>query len=162
MLNERVSLPKKLIVGVSIRTNNTDALQGEASRIAHTIRNFWGNAIPGRIENQKYPNETIIGYTDYESDEHGDYTFFIGKEVTQADKVPEELDLLVIPAGHYQKITTPKGEIPEIIRDAWEAIWHMSTEELGGKRLYHTDFQVHDQRAADPKNATVDIYVGVK
>jgi predicted transcriptional regulator YdeE len=37
-------------------------------------------------------------------------------------------------------------------------IWTM--REL--KRSFVADFEVHDQRAADPGNTVVDIYVGVK
>ena len=34
--------------------------------------------------------------------------------------------------------------------------------QLGGKRAYNTDFEVYDQRARDPQDSQIDIYVGVK
>jgi predicted transcriptional regulator YdeE len=37
----------------------------------------------------------------------------------------------------------------------------MSPEELGGTRSFHTDFEIYDQRAADPENAQIDVYVGL-
>ncbi|HXM23809.1 MAG TPA: hypothetical protein VN948_21300 [Terriglobales bacterium] len=33
---------------------------------------------------------------------------------------------------------------------------------LGGKRAYKTDFEVYDQRARNPQDSQIDIYVGVK
>jgi predicted transcriptional regulator YdeE len=37
----------------------------------------------------------------------------------------------------------------------------MSTDELGGRRAFKTDFEIYDQRAADPENAQVDVYIGL-
>jgi len=34
--------------------------------------------------------------------------------------------------------------------------------QLGGKRAYTTDFEVYDQRARNPQDSQIDIYVGVK
>jgi predicted transcriptional regulator YdeE len=35
-------------------------------------------------------------------------------------------------------------------------------KELDSNRSYLSDFEVYDSRAADPSNAILDIYVGVK
>lgn len=32
---------------------------------------------------------------------------------------------------------------------------------FGGKRKYIADFEIYDQRAADPNNAVIDIYIGM-
>jgi hypothetical protein len=29
-------------------------------------------------------------------------------------------------------------------------------------RMYHTEYELYDERSSDPKNAQVDIYIGVK
>lgn len=34
-------------------------------------------------------------------------------------------------------------------------------EQLGGQRAYKADFEVYDQRAADPNSAVLDIYIGL-
>ena len=49
-----------------------------------------------------------------------------------------------------------------LIINAWQNIWRMSSADFGGERLYGTDFELYDQRAANPANAIVDIYVGLK
>lgn len=38
----------------------------------------------------------------------------------------------------------------------------MSANDLGGERVYIADFEIYDQRAADPSNAIADIYIGIK
>jgi predicted transcriptional regulator YdeE len=35
-------------------------------------------------------------------------------------------------------------------------------QELGGDRRYATDFEIYDQRAQDPNNTILDIYIGLK
>lgn len=38
----------------------------------------------------------------------------------------------------------------------------MSSDDFGGDRAYVADFEVYDQRAIDPTNASLDIYIGIK
>jgi predicted transcriptional regulator YdeE len=38
----------------------------------------------------------------------------------------------------------------------------MSPKELGGTRAFQTDFEIYDQRAADPENAQIDVYIGLR
>jgi predicted transcriptional regulator YdeE len=45
--------------------------------------------------------------------------------------------------------------------DAWQQIWKMTTADFGGKRAYRADFEVYDERARDPTNTSLDIYVGI-
>jgi len=48
------------------------------------------------------------------------------------------------------------------IHAAWQKIWSVPASEMGGKRAFLTDFEVYDQRAADPQHAQVDIHIGVR
>jgi len=38
----------------------------------------------------------------------------------------------------------------------------MTAEDFGGKRAYQADFEVYDQRAQDPKNTSLDIFIGIR
>jgi predicted transcriptional regulator YdeE len=38
----------------------------------------------------------------------------------------------------------------------------MSPEELGGTIAFKTDYEIYDQRAPDPENAQIDVYVGLR
>jgi predicted transcriptional regulator YdeE len=37
----------------------------------------------------------------------------------------------------------------------------MDSVDFGGRRKYIADFEVYDDRAVDPENAAVDIYIGI-
>lgn len=150
------------LIGLSTRTNNKNEMNPETSKIGGLAGRFWSQNIAAQIENRKNPGVTLAVYTEYESDEHGDYTYFIGEEVNSLENIPESLQILKIPMAKYQKFTTSSGKMPEVVINAWMDIWKMTPDNFGGKRAYIADFEVYDQRAADPQNTSLDIYIGIK
>lgn len=150
------------LVGLTARTNNKNEMNPATSKIGELAGRFWGQNVAGQISNRKNPGVTLSIYTEYDSDEHGDYTYFIGEEVSSFESVPPEFNKLTIPAAKYQKFTTPSGKMPEVVINAWQQIWKMSANDFGGKRAYVADFEVYDQRAIDPDNSSLDIYIGIK
>lgn len=162
MKRELTTKPEIKLIGLTARTNMKNEMNLETSKIGALAGQFWGQNIAAQILNRKNPGVTLSVYTDYESDEYGDYTYFIGEEVSSFDGMPAGLQKLTIPAATYQKFTTPAGKMPEVVIDAWQQIWKMSTDDFEGKRAYIADFEVYDQRAMDPANTSVDIYIGIK
>lgn len=150
------------LVGLTARTNNKNEMNPATSKIGELAGRFWGQNIAGQISDKKNPGVTLSIYTEYDSNEHGDYTYFIGEEVASFENVPPGLQQLTIPAAKYQKFTTSPGKMPEVVINAWQQIWKMSANDFGGERAYVADFELYDQRAGDPDNASLDIYIGIK
>lgn len=150
------------LVGLTARTNNKNEMNPQTSKIGELAGRFWSQDIANQIPNRKNPGVTLSIYTEYDSNEHGDYTYFIGEEVSSFEDVPSELQKLTIPAAKYQKFTTPSGKMPEVVISAWQKIWVMSSDDFGGDRAYVADFEVYDRRAINPANASLDIYIGIK
>lgn len=73
-----------------------------------------------------------------------------------------QLKILTIPKSNYQKFTTEPGKMPDVVISAWQKIWAMKEDDFGGKRKYIADFEVYDQRASDPNNTVIDIYIGIE
>jgi predicted transcriptional regulator YdeE len=50
-----------------------------------------------------------------------------------------------------------------VVKNAWQKIWQQKDTELGGKRSYHADFEIYDERASDPthQNIVLDLYIGI-
>lgn len=150
------------LIGLSARTNNKNEMNPQTSKIGELAGRFWSQNIANQISNRKNPGVTFSAYTEYDSNEHGDYTYFIGEEVNSFENIPSGLQKLIIPAARYQKFTTSSGKMPEVVINAWQQIWKMTSDDFGGDRAYHADFEVYDQRAMDPANTTLDIYIGIK
>jgi predicted transcriptional regulator YdeE len=41
-------------------------------------------------------------------------------------------------------------------------VWATPKSALGGDRTYKTDFEVYDQRAQNPADSVVDLYIAVR
>ncbi len=161
MKNEIVSKPEIKLVGITIKTNNNDEMDPERAKIGPLVARYESENIAKSIPHRLHSGVTYSVYTNYDSNELGDYTYFIGEEVSMTYDIPKSLTLLTIPASEYQKFTTEPGKMPEVVIEAWQEIWAMTREELGGVRKFVADFEIYDQKACDPSNAIVDIYIGI-
>ncbi len=157
-----ISLPEKKIVGLKVRTNNLAEMSLSTAKIGACTQKYFQEKIAEKNTNRTNAGTTLCIYTDYESDLTGDYSFFIGEEVSFFDSREEGLETHVIPAQTYTKFTTYPGPMPQVIIDAWQKIWKMSPEDFGGKRTYKSDLEIYDNRAKNLQKATVDICIGIE
>jgi predicted transcriptional regulator YdeE len=162
MQKQKIILPEIVLVGLTVRTNNKNEMNPKTSKIAALAGLYWGSQVAGKFKFRKNPGITYSVYTDFESDEKGYYTYFVGEAVdASADQDLSQFRLITIPESHYQKFTTESGKMPDIVISSWQKIWAMNEKDFGGKRKYIADFEIYDQRASDPGSAIVDIYIGI-
>ncbi|MBA8666789.1 GyrI-like domain-containing protein [Holosporaceae bacterium 'Namur'] len=150
------------LTGIKVRTSNKAEFNSSTAKIGATIEHYSKNQIADKIADRKNPGTTICLYAEYESDMDGEYSYFIGEEVTSYDNISKGLDIYTIPAQTYVKFTTQSGAMPNVVINAWQQIWQMSGADLGGIRNYHADFEIYDARSKDPNNTIVDVYIGIK
>lgn len=162
MRKTKTKLTELKLIGITCRTNNQAEMNPASAKIGPTVQRYFHDGLATIIVNRKQSGVTYCVYTNYESDFTNNYTFFIGEQVTSFDDVPDSFEQLTVAAQDYVKFTTEPGAMPKICIDAWQNIWSMSPNELGGERSYIADFEVYDDRAQDPKNTILDIYIGIK
>ena len=162
MKKTTVELPEIKLIGITARTNNANEMDPGLAKIGPTIQKYFQNATAEKILHRKKAGVTYCIYTDYESDMTGEYTYFIGEEIENFTNQADELHQLTILKQSYAKFTAGPGAMPEVCIHTWQKIWQMSPEELGGRRSYLADFEVYDERASDPQQTTLDIYIGVE
>ena len=162
MQKQMIKISEMKLVGIAARTNNANEMKPETGKIPSMIQKYCHGGLSEKILNRKNPGTTYCVYTNYESDVTGDYTYFIGEEVTSLERVPEGFETIAIPAQNYAKFTNQPGTMPAVCIGMWQNIWAMNPSDLGGERLYIADFEVYDQRSTDPKNTVLDIYIGLK
>ena len=151
------------LIGITARTNNQNEMTGVNAKIGPCIENYFQNGCFSLIPQRKNPGITFCAYTDYDSDYKGDYTYFIGEEVTEFPvQLPENFRTLVIQPQTYAKFTTDQGQMPDVVIQTWQKIWEMEeADAIGSKRNYAVDFEFYDSRAQDPSCSIVDIYIGI-
>lgn len=157
-----IHLPEITLLGITTRTSNAAEMNPASAKISTTMQRYMQNGIAQGIPHRKKPGTTFCVYTDYESDFTATYTYFIGEEVTAFDNLTEGLKMHIIPAQVYTKFTTEPGTMPGVVIEAWQKIWQMPAEQLGGKRSYRSDFEIYDERATDYEKAVLDIYIGIE
>ena len=160
MIPKIVERPRFTVVGISIRTSDANEGSGKGA-IPQQWDRFMKEDLLSKIPN-KVDSNILAVYTDYESDANGAYTFMIGAQVSSADDVPPGMVAKEVLPGRYAVFTTEKGFVGMVVPQTWSHIWAVPKSAPEGNRAYRADFEVYDQRAANPLNAQVDIYVGIK
>lgn len=163
MQQQRITIQQPIyIIGLCIRTNNADEMNPNKAKIGPLVQHYYHDQIANHLLNRTQAGVTIAAYANFESDEHGPYDYYIGEQVSDLHSIPAGLSSLIIPASDYLKLTTPPGKMPDVVIQAWMKIWAMSEAEFGAKRSYVADFEIYDDRAADPQQAVIDICLGIK
>jgi CubicO group peptidase (beta-lactamase class C family)/predicted transcriptional regulator YdeE len=148
------------VIGIEARTSNAKEMTADG-----VIGKQWGRIFQeGLLE--KIPNKAdqniVAVYTDYASDHNGEYTFLLGARVTSDSDAPAGMVAKKIPAGRFAVFTTEKGPAPQVVPAAWMKINSLPQSATGGDRVYAADYEIYDERAMDPQNLQVDIYIGIK
>lgn len=142
------------IIGIQVRTNNNEAVT--------TVPTLWqqwhNNNIFHKIPNKINTTEYFAVYTDYESDEHGDYTLIIGAQVDSLSDIPQGCIGRFIPAASYVKLGVA-GVVPVCIIKAWHSIW---STEFSYERAFTYDFEVYPIKIASNTEPIAHIYVAIK
>lgn len=143
-----------LMIGISVRTTN------ENGQAIHDIGPLWERFLTENLLD-KIPNkvdQTLYSvYTDYEKDHTRPYTVILGCKVTSLDEIPEGMVGRMIPGGKFTKFTA-KGKLSEaIVYSEWLKIWNTHLE-----RRYTADFEVYGEKASNPEDAEVDIFIAVE
>ena len=149
------------VVGIEVRTSNAKELTNDAV-IGKQWQRFFQEGVLQKISNKTSENIYAV-YSDYASDRNGEYSFMLGAKVQPGSVAPAGFVLKKVRAGNYAVVTSEKGPSKKVVPRAWQRVWAMEDQhELGGARAYQTDFELYDQRATDPQNAHVDLYIGLK
>lgn len=145
------------LIGISITTNNEIEMSCDG-KIPHLWTQYFQEQITNQIPNKTTQTETMALYSNYESDETGNYTYTIGFPVSTISDIPENMTSLTMPAATYAVFTTRKGPLSEIIAETWQDIWKWSK---ANNRAFTIDFELYDERTFDPNDAQVDIYIAL-
>ena len=155
-----VQQASSIVVGISARTSNAKEMTADGI-IGKQWGRFMQEGLLGKIPHKADTNIVAV-YTDYASDNHGAYTYLLGARVTSDADVPAGMVAKKIPAGRYAVFTSERGPAPKVVPEVWQRINSLPKPMAGGDRAYGADFEVYDERAADPQHMQVDVYVGMK
>jgi len=155
-----VQEPGFTVVGISARTTNAREM-GSQGVIGKQWERFVREGLLEKIPHRVDTNVLAV-YTDYESDHNGAYTFVLGAKVSTAESVPFGMVEKKVPPGKYAVFTSERGPAAKVIPETWVHINSLPKSAPGGDRTYQADFELYGPSAADPQNAQVDVYIGIR
>jgi predicted transcriptional regulator YdeE len=148
------------VVGIAVRTSNAEQMTSERP-IGKQWERLFKEGVLATIPNKADGNIVAL-YTEYASDKDGEYTYVLGARVTKVESVPAGMVAKNVPAGRYAVFTSEKGPVQTVVVEMWRRVWATPKSELGGNRAYKADFEVYDQRAQNPADSVVDLYIAVR
>ena len=157
---EIVTLGQIVVGGVSVVTTNKQEAGTEGVIISlheYFIQSELSSLLVGKKDDRM-----ISLYTDYQSDESGEYTYAIGHEMLDLSESPSEIEIFEIPAGQYLRISTERGFMNDVLPEAWRRIWEMNLEDsLGVRRSFTHDFEFHNYDDLTSADVQIDIYLSI-
>lgn len=148
------------VVGIAVRTSNAEQMT-PARPIGKQWERLMGEGLLAAIPN-KADGKIVALYSEYANDEDGQYTYLLGARVKKAENLPAGMVAKNVPAGRYAVFTSERGPVEKVVVDLWRRVWATPKNELGGDRNYKADFEVYDERARNPADAVVDLFVGIR
>jgi len=109
-----------IIAGFQVRTTNAAELSGEG-KIGLLWHRFFAENLLEQIPHQT-GNSLYAVYSNYASDEYGEYDFLVGTQVTSADNLPPGVTIAAIATGRYAVVSTEKGPVTEMVPGTWKEI----------------------------------------
>jgi predicted transcriptional regulator YdeE len=148
------------VVGIAVRTSNAEQMTPERP-IGKQWERLFKEGVLAAIPNKADANIVAL-YTEYASDKDREYTYVLGARVTKADNVPTGMVAKNVPAGRYAMFTSERGPVQKVVVEMWQRVWATPKSALGGDRAYKADFEIYDQRAQNPADSIVDLYISVR
>ncbi|HKG05878.1 MAG TPA: GyrI-like domain-containing protein [Pedobacter sp.] len=147
------TIPQAYVIGIAIRTTNEN---GQSSTdIPALWARFFTENISVQIPNKLGDNLYCI-YTEYELDHTKPYTTVLGCRVENLSQIPEGFKGITIAGGSYAPFVA-KGKLSDnIVFEEWLKIWSTDLP-----RSYTTDFEIYGEKAQNPEDAEVEIYISV-
>jgi len=150
---QKLKIESFQVIGITVRTTN------EAGQSAQDIPALWGKfmneGIAQKIPN-KIDNDILCLYSNYEEDHTKGYDTILGCRVSTLEEVPEGMSGHSFDAGKYNQFEAMGDLQKGAVYTAWTEIW-----KKGLNRTYSVDFEVYGEKAQDPTDATVDIFVAI-
>jgi predicted transcriptional regulator YdeE len=136
------------VAGLTARTSNREEEDPQAARIGSLWGRFFDERVYDRLP-QRSDDMRLFGvYSGYSTDAHGDFDITTGIAVREA---PEAVQ---IEGGDYL-VFSGQGEMPQLVRSVWQAIWDYFDAHPELRRRFRSDFEAYS--APDQ----VAIHVGV-
>lgn len=151
---QKVKFEPFKVIGIAVSTTNENGKS--AQDIGQLWRRFMSESIAEKIPNKMDASVFSI-YTNYQGDHTQPYDTILGCKVSTLDEIPEGMVGQAFDGGTYGKFVS-KGDLTKgLVFGTWSEI---NQRKL--KRVFTADFELYGEKAQNPTDAEVEVYVGIK
>lgn len=150
---QQVTIEPFQVIGITVRTTNEN---GKAAQdIGQLWNQFMTEGILAKIPHKIDENILSI-YTHYVGDHTQPYDTILGCKVSSLATIPAGMIGQSFGGGTYVQFVA-KGDLTKgLVYNTWLSIWETELD-----RVYSADFEVYGEKAQNPAEAEVDIFVAV-
>lgn len=142
------------VIGIKVRTTNENGQS--AKDIGELWSKFLSENIAEKIPN-KIDNSVLSIYANYQGDHTKPYDTVLGCKVNELNEIPNGMVGQEFQGGEYVKFVS-KGSLNKgVVYETWTEIWNSNLE-----RIYTADFEIYGEKAQNPEDAEVEIFVAIK
>ncbi|WP_029780329.1 GyrI-like domain-containing protein [Leptospira kirschneri] len=145
-------MPQKHLIGIGTRTKNENEM-GSNGNIPKLWEKFFGEVLPKLKITDKF---IYAVYKDYESDENGEYSFFIG---VPSDEI-NIFETVQLPEGKFLELTSSKGKSQNIIIELWQVVW--ANSDIKRRRAFEIDYEIYPIDFLTTSETQVRLFLSVK
>jgi len=142
-----------MLIGIAVRTANANG------KAAHDIGQLWNRfrseAIIEKIPN-KADGDVLSVYTNFKGDHTEPYDTILGCRVTSLHLIPTGMVGQSFDGGLYGKYLSQGDLTKGAVINTWSEIWQTDLD-----RAFSADFEVYGEKATNPIDAKVDVYVAL-
>lgn len=150
---ETETLKEFYVIGIAVRTTNENGKAG--IDIPELWNKFMSENLIEKIPN-KIDNTIYCIYTEYEKDYTKPYTTILGCKVSSIENIPNEMVAKTFENENYRKFIAKGNILQGMVFAEWTKIWNTEID-----RKYSADFEVYGEKAQNPENAEVPIYISL-
>lgn len=126
---------------------------GSNGNIPKLWEKFFGEVLPKLKTTDKF---IYAVYKDYESDENGEYSYFIG---VPSDEI-NIFETVQLPEGKYLELTSLKGKSPNIVIELWQKVW--TNSDIKRRRAFEVDYEIYPIDFSETPETQVHLLLSVK
>ncbi|EMJ91798.1 GyrI-like small molecule binding domain protein [Leptospira kirschneri str. JB] len=145
-------MPQKHLIGIGTRTKNENEMRSNG-KIPKLWEKFFGEVLPKLKITDKF---IYAVYKDYESDENGEYSFFIG---VPSDEI-NIFETVQLPEGKFLELTSSKGKSPNIIIELWQVVW--ANSDIKRRRAFEIDYEIYPIDFLTTSETQVRLFLSIK
>ncbi len=139
---EAVTVAAFRVAGISVRTTNAAEADPASGRIGPLWDRFFSESWEHKLPPPGADGRVFGVYSRYASDQHGAFDVTAGVAAPDDHQAMPGATMVDIDAGTYL-VFEAEGQMPQLVIDAWGAVWRYFEENPQVQRRFGTDFEAY-------------------